>query len=149
MMNKLIALAALSLALTGGAHAQTPSQKLVGGTWVCVALNDGMQVISKQSYTANGGSEITVMVFGKSDGVDVRISANGVGTWSFAGNQLDEELSVMTATFAEIGGEEALDVAQDMLDSTMVNVLLSNVATFDGPTLQLIDGDNVVTDCVR
>ena len=149
MMKKLIALAALSFAVTGAAHAQTPSQKLVGGTWVCVALNDGMQVITKQSYAANGGSEITVMVFGKTEGVDVRISANGFGKWSFTGDQLDEELSVMTATFAEIGGDPALDIAQEMLDSTMVDVLLSNVATFTGPTLRLVDGDNVVTDCVR
>ncbi len=148
-MKKLIALAALSFAVAGSAHAQTPSQKLVGGTWVCVALNDGMQVISKQSYTANGGSEITVMVFGESEGTGVTIAAEGVGTWSFAGDRLDENLSVMTATFAEIGGEPGLDIAQELLDSTMVDVPLSNTATFAGPTLQMIDGDGVVTNCVR
>lgn len=148
-MKKLIALAGLACVVAGPASAQTPAQKLVGGTWVCVAVNDGMQVISKQSYTANGGSEITLMVFGQSEGVDVRIAAEGVGTWNFLADRLDEKLSVMTATFAEIGGEPALDIAQDLLDSTMVGVQLSNTATFDGPTLLLIDDDSVVTNCVR
>jgi hypothetical protein len=62
---------------------------------------------------------------------------------------LDEMLSRMTATYADIGGEEALDIAQEMLDGSMVNVTLTNTATFAGPTLHLLDVDDVVTDCAR
>jgi len=152
-MMKLIAVAAaaLSLGSAGTAAAQTlsNSEKLAGGTWVCVALNDGMTVVSKQSYKAGGTSKMTVMVAGESEGIPVRIVAEGLGTWSFSGNSLDEQLSSMTATFADIGGEEALDIAQEMLDTTMVNVPLSNTATFDGPTVHMVDGDGVVTDCMR
>lgn len=148
-MLKLITTAALSCLVAGQAFAQSPAQQLVGGTWACSAFNDGLNVLSKQSYTSNGASKIIVMVFGETDGVSVKIVAEGVGTWSFVGDRLDETMTSMTATVADIGGEDAFDAAQDMLDTTMVNVPLSNTATFEGPALHLVDATNVVTDCLR
>jgi phosphotransferase system HPr-like phosphotransfer protein len=150
-MLKLIATAALSCMLAGTAFAQSPSPaaKLTGGTWVCSALNDGLNVISRQSYAADGTSTMMVMAFGKSDGMNIRVVAEGVGTWNLVGDRLDEVLTRMTATYADIGGEEALEIAQNMLDGSMVNVTLTNTATFAGPTLQLVDVDDVVTDCAR
>ena len=150
-MLNLIATAALSCMLAGTAFAQTPSPaaQLTGGTWACSAVNDGLNVISKQSYAADGTSTIMLMVFGEADGTSVKIVAEGVGTWNLVGDRLDEMLSRMTATYADIGGEEALDIAQEMLDGSMVNVTLTNTATFAGPTLHLLDVDDVVTDCAR
>jgi phosphotransferase system HPr-like phosphotransfer protein len=150
-MLKLIAIAALSSMLAGTAFAQTPSPaaQLTGGTWVCSAVNDGLNVISKQSYAADGTSTMMLMVFGKSDGMNIRIVAEGVGTWNLVGDHLDEVLTRMTATHADIGGDEALEIAQNMLDGSMVNVALANTVTFAGPTLQLVDVDEVVTDCAR
>lgn len=137
--------------LAGAAFAQTPSLggQLAGGTWVCSALTDGLNVISKQSYAGDGTSTMMLMVFGESDGMNIKIVAEGVGTWNLVGDRLDEVLTRMTATYADIGGDEALDIAQDMLDGSMVNVTLTNIATFAGPTLHLVDIDEVVTDCAR
>ena len=149
LIGRSVLACAVVCAAAGGAMAQTNAQKMAGGTWVCSALNDGLNVISKQSYAAGGTSTIMVMVFGESDGTSVKIVAEGVGTWNFVGDRLDEMLTRMTATYADIGGEEAMDIAQDMLDGSMVNVTLSNTATFDGPTLHLVDADEVVTDCAR
>lgn len=140
---------AVVCAMASGAMAQTNSQKMAGGTWACTALADGMNVVSKQSYTANGKSQVTVMVYGETDGVSVKIVAEGEGTWKIVGDQLDETLTYMTATFAEIGGEENIEVAQNMLDESMVDVLLTNFVTFKGATLHMEDADGVVTDCVR
>lgn len=148
-MLKLVALAVLSLAAAGGALAQTPAEKLAGGTWVCSSVNNGLTVVSKQSYAAGGSSSVTVMVFGTTEGAQVKIAAEGVGTWSFVGDRLDEQLTRMTATFAEIAGSQELSIAQDLLDDSMVNIPLSNSTSFDGPTLHQVDGDGVITDCVR
>ena len=150
-MLKLFATAALSCMLAGAAFAQTPSSgaQLTGVTWVCSAVTDGLNVISKQSYAADGTSTMMLMVFGEADGTNIRIVAEGVGTWNVVGDRLDEILSRMTATYAEIGGNGALEIAQNMLDGSMVNVTLTNTATFAGPTLHLVDIDKVVTDCAR
>jgi phosphotransferase system HPr-like phosphotransfer protein len=150
-MLKLIATAALSCMLAGTTFAQTPSPvaQLTGGTWVCSAVNDGLNVISKQSYASDGTSTIMLMVFGETDGTNIKIVAEGVGTWNLAGDRLDEVLKRMTATYADIGGDSALDMAQNMLDGSMVNITLTNTATFAGPTLHLVDADKVVTDCAR
>jgi hypothetical protein len=150
-MLKLIATAALSCMLAGTAFAQTPSSgaQLAGGTWVCSSLTDGLNVISKLSYAGDGTSTMTLMVFGESDGMNIKIVAEGVGTWNLVGDRLDEVLTRMTATYADFGGDQALDIAQDMLDGSMVNVTLTNTATFAGPTLHLVDINEVVTDCAR
>lgn len=152
-MLKLIGRGALACAVVcaaaGGAMAQTNSQKMAGGTWACTALASDMNVVSKQSYTSDGKSSVTVMVFGESSGVPVKIAAVGEGTWTIVGDQLDETLSYMTATFAEIDGEQNIEAAQNMLDESMVNVLLTNFVAFKGATLRMEDADGVVTDCVR
>lgn len=149
LIGRSVLAGAVACVAAGGAIAQTNSQKMAGGTWACTALADGLNVISKQSYTSNGKSAVTVMVFGESDGVSVKIVAVGEGTWTIVGDQLDETLSYMTATYADIGGEQNIEAAQDMLDGSMVNVLLTNYVAFDGATLRMEDADGVVTDCVR
>lgn len=149
LIGRSVLACAVVCAAAGGAMAQTNAQKMAGGTWVCTGVGDGLSAISKQSYAADGTSTVLVMIFGETDGTNVKIVAEGVGTWNFVGDRLDEMLTRMTATYADIGGAPALDVAQDMLDGSMVNVTLTNNATFDGPTLQLVDADNVVTDCAR
>lgn len=150
-MLRTMTLAALSCAAAGSALAQTPSfsEQLAGGTWACSAISEGLNVLSKQSYKADGTSAITVLVFGNTQDVEVRIVAEGVGKWSFEGSDLNETLSTMTATHAAFNGEQQMQAAQDMLNSTMLNVILSNEASFEAGTLHLVDDEGVITDCVR
>lgn len=147
-MMKPIALGALFCAFAASAVAQTPSQRLIG-TWACTTLDDGLIITAKQTYLTDGTSTIAVLITGETEGASMKIAAEGVGTWSFSGDQLDEELSRMTATIAEINGTAQTGLVQQMLDDTMVGQDLSSTTTFAGSTLYMVDAEEVETNCTR